>query len=214
MTWSSSSPVVKTRAEAEVDVQAASWAWTELEAAPLGPAAEAARKVEEEDQHRREIEAAYRRGIADGEEAGAAIARKELQSAMHAILEALEAVRAQRVQFADGLRDDLVVLAAAIASKIIDEQVTADPRIFAGLANKAVAAFPVEEPVRVRLHPADLELLHRTGAVDDMTEDRSVRWMPDEETARGGCIVEGPDKIMDGRVDEAIRRIVRDLTDA
>jgi hypothetical protein len=29
----------------------------------------------------------------------------------------------------------------------------------------------------------------------------------------GGCIVEGPDRIVDGRLDEALCRIVRSLTD-
>ncbi len=192
-------------------MKTAEWAWTELEAGPRGPEAAAREKEETELRHQDEIEQAYRRGLADGEHSGATRARAELQAVMSATLEALEEIRANRVEWASRLKEDVTVLAGAMARQIVDRALDEDPEIFAELASKAVACFQVDEPVRIRLHPADLEQLHESGTADHVTGPRAVRWVPDEDVVRGGCIVEGPDKIVDGRVDEGILRLIRTM---
>lgn len=191
----------------------AKWAWTELEAAPRGPEAEAREKEETELRHQDEIEQAYRRGLADGEDSGAMRARSELEAVMSASLEALEEIRAHRVEWGARLQEDVTVLAGAMARQIIDRAVDEDPEIFTELASKAVACFQVDEPVRIRLHPADLDQLQESAMADQVTGSRAVRWVPDEDVVRGGCIVEGPDKIVDGRVDEGILRLIRTMND-
>jgi len=167
------------------------------------------------ERHREEVGEAYRRGTADGEAATAAIARNELASALKATLDALEEVRANREAWASTLRENLVLLAAAMARHIVDRALADDPSIFADIAKRAVASFPADEPVRIRLHPADLNKLELIeSGVDHVVGQRSVRWVPDEDMVEGGCVVEGPDKIIDGRVDEALARLVRTLSNA
>ncbi len=41
---------------------------------------------------------------------------------------------------------------------------------------------------------------------------RPLRWMADERVERGGCLIEGRERIVDGRVDMALERIYRALS--
>ena len=184
------------------------WAWADL--TESGPEAET--RAQEEERQRLEVEDAYRRGLNDGERQGTAVAREELKSAVQATVSALEEIRAARESWESRLQERLVLLAAAIASKIVGRELQADSAPFVELARSAVAAFPLEEAVRIRLHPADREII-ANDVMDEVVGERAVRWITDEDVTRGGCIVEGPDRIVDARVDEALVRIVGALTD-
>ena len=210
MTWSSIRPrAERVRAMTPNLGPTPAWSWDDLET--TGPDAE--RASHEAERTGLEVEEAYRRGFVDGDEAGARLARDELQVAMHATLQVLEEVRANREAWDARLQEHLVVLAAAMAQKVVGRTREEDPTVFVELAQKAVATFPIEEALRIRLHPADQSVLSDGHFLDQVVGDRVVRWIADEDVVPGGCIVEGPDKIIDGRVDEALCRIVSVLTD-
>jgi flagellar biosynthesis/type III secretory pathway protein FliH len=210
MTWSSNSSARARAGAPKADRRASAWDWAELEGAGRPLPAEEERAAEE--QRLLDIENAYRRGYAEGQDAAEARAREELASAMSATLRALEDIRAGRDAWEERLHDDLVLLAAAMTRHIVDRTIADDPDLFAELAKKAVAALPGDEGVRIRLHPDDLNRLQESGSVEDVVESRTVRWVPDEEVVPGGCTVEGPEKIVDGRIDEAVLRLVRAMT--
>ena len=49
-------------------------------------------------------------------------------------------------------------------------------------------------------------------AVDDqgsITGNRDTTWVADPRVSRGGCLIEGRDRIVDGRVDAALERAYR-----
>jgi flagellar biosynthesis/type III secretory pathway protein FliH len=185
------------------------WGWVDLES--TGPEADA--RASEAARHSREIEDAYRRGLADGQEAGTRTARSELQVAMRATLQVLDEVRANHKAWDARLKEHMVALAAAIALRVVERAHEADPTLVQELAERAIAAFPVEEALRIRLHPKDQAVLAKTDFLEK-AGGRSIRWIVDDEVTPGGCIVEGPDKIVDGRIDETLRRIVQAITDA
>jgi flagellar biosynthesis/type III secretory pathway protein FliH len=169
-----------------------------------------------EERHREELEEAYRRGVDDGRRTARAQARRELASAMGVALKVMDEIKSGRAMWMSTVKENLVTLAAGIARQIVDRELSLDPTIFVETAKKAISAFPVDEPLRVRVHPEDLAMLEEADALspDDLKGDRAVRWVLDEAMARGGCVVEGPDRIVDGRVDEALVRVVRTLTHA
>lgn len=214
MTWSSDREN-EPSSVASKDASAPQWDWAELEPGELVTGLEGHAEETLAERHSEEVAEAYRRGLADGEAAAIGGARDELASALKATLDALEEVRANREAWASTLRENLVLLAAAMARQIVDRALADDPSIFSDMAKRALASFPADEPVRIRLHPADLNRLELgEGGVDQVVGQRSVRWMPDEDMTEGGCIVEGPDKIVDGRLDEALVRLARTLTNA
>jgi flagellar biosynthesis/type III secretory pathway protein FliH len=69
----------------------------------------------------------------------------------------------------------------------------------------------------VRVNPLDLSNI--SGALpgeDDrapVTAGREVRWIPDASIGCGGCVVEGPERIVDGRIEAALERVYRRVTD-
>ncbi len=197
----------------------ARWDWTELGGAPglvdknrsgTQPGSAGVEGANRE-------EAAYRRGVIAGKEALQETVGRELALAKSAALSAVDEVRKHGEAWTARLQDNLVALAVAIARQIVEREIEQDPEIFLDLARKAIAAFPLTEPVKLRLHPDDLALLITDEAnVDESmisVGDRMVPWISDEETVRGGCLVEGPVKIVDGRLDKALQRVYRKLTD-
>ena len=78
---------------------------------------------------------------------------------------------------------------------------------------RALTEFPIDQSVRIRVNPLDLSLLTvGTDAQDDtapITGARDASWLADPRIARGGCLVEGRDRIVDGRVDTALERAYR-----
>lgn len=194
-------------------VRATAWDLQELRGF-CGPAAVDQDDLEE--LREREREEAYRRGRADGEQAALARARREVETALGAARRVLEQVREARDGWERSRDEDLVALATAIARQIVGRELQGDLEAFRALIRKAASAFPMDHAVKVRLHPSDLALLaEATGGHAPAPEEldgREARWVADEDVVPGGCLVEGPDRIVDGRVDEALNRIYRELT--
>jgi len=61
----------------------------------------------------------------------------------------------------------------------------------------------------------DLSAIEGASGANDPAaalRSRDARWIADARVAPGGCIVEGRERIVDGRVDTALERIYRRLT--
>jgi flagellar biosynthesis/type III secretory pathway protein FliH len=137
-------------------------------------------------------------------------------------LDAAEAVAAQIMAAEHGwsqtAQENLCAVAVAIAKHVIGREVKGDPHAVAALARKAIALFPAEEAIRVRVNPQDLSVLTLATSEDGgqipVAPGRDVTWVADAEIHCGGCVVEGRHRVIDGRVDHALERIYQKLTDA
>lgn len=211
MTWSSADPFGASGGRAGGNP--GDWQWAELGTPPPSTAEERARM---EELHAQEIEAAYARGRAEGEELARAAARREVASALSVARQVVREVQESRAGWDARLNENLVALSTAMARRIVERELRGDPEGFRQLASEAVASFPKGEAVRIRLNPTDLDDLAGLAPDGDpseaLTADRQVRWIADEDVVAGGCVVEGPDRIVDGRVDEALRRLYLMLT--
>jgi flagellar assembly protein FliH len=76
----------------------------------------------------------------------------------------------------------------------------------------------MDEQLRIRVHPRDLSALTTVTGADGapirIAPGREVQWVPDPQLEGGECVVEGRRRIVDGRVDLALERMYRRLTDA
>lgn len=193
------------------ETSVAAWSWQDLAGTP-----HTADAAEAEALRLRELEDAYARGRAEGDAAGFARARRELATAVAAVRGVVQEVRAARETWDRSLEENLVALAAAIARHIVGQELVGSPDALRELVRKAISTYPVDQMVKVRLHPEDLELLadcdEGTSPADAVSGGREARWIADADLARGGCVVEGPDRIVDGRVDKALERIYWELT--
>jgi flagellar biosynthesis/type III secretory pathway protein FliH len=153
----------------------------------------------------------YAAGLRDGESRRTDLLREagdRLAAMLAPLREAWQAAAADRV-------DDLVALSLAVSRHLLQREITSDPTLVADLARRAVALIPDSAPLVVRLHTADLDALHELFASGvEPPGGRTVRWEADPLLERGDIVVEGPQRLVDGRTDAALRGIYERLAHA
>ena len=188
-------------AEAEREREAAALREAELRAAE-----------EQERRVREAFEQGYEEGRRDGEIAEGA----RLRTAVRATEEALDELRSSEVRWTGSIEENICALAVAIARHIVGRELSMDAKPVLTLVRDALTEFPIDQPIRIRISPGDLQLLRQTDEDEDpmgtLTQGRDARWIGDPQVAPGGCVVEGRERIVDGRVDTALERIYRRLT--
>jgi flagellar biosynthesis/type III secretory pathway protein FliH len=114
------------------------------------------------------------------------------------------------------IEENICALAVAVARQVVGRELTTDASWVLDLVKRALLEFPIDQPVRIRVNPQDLAALEANGAAAEglqgIVQGRDARWVADARLAPGGCVVEGRERIVDGRVDTALERIYRRLT--
>jgi flagellar assembly protein FliH len=197
-----------------------SWAPVELAGAPM-PSARASRGSEHEAasisaaEFERALQDAYQRGYTEGLRAGESAEGSRLRNAMAAVQDALASVQEGAERWVGNAEENLAALAVGVARQIVGRELTTDPEIVTELVRRAMADFPIGQPLTVRLHPSDLHAVSSAIApVNDgsLGLRNEVLWLGDARIAPGGCFVEGRERIVDGRVDTALERLYRRLS--
>jgi len=155
---------------------------------------------------------AYEAGVAQGRAEAEEAMRVAFGSALEALWLAAEEIRASEQRWLASLEDNVAALAAGAARHVIAREVRADDALVRELAQRAAAEYPQDHPLAIRLNPTDVATVKEALAETGRTGD--TRWIPDARVERGGCVVEGRERIVDGRVDSALERIYRALGNA
>jgi flagellar assembly protein FliH len=178
-------------------------------------AANAAREQSMRQELESRVAAAYREGFDAGRVEGEAVEAARLRSAVQAADDVLAELRAGEQRWAGGIEENICALAVAVARHVIGRELREDGAAVADLVRRAVAEFPVDQPLRIRVSPQDHAMICAAcgdSAAAGMLGDRDARWVADAQIGRGGCVVEGRERIVDGRVDTALERLYRRLT--
>lgn len=162
-----------------------------------------------------QIEAAHSAGFDAGFAQGEAAAMSRLRTAIATAEGAIDTMRANESEWQLAVAENVSALAVAVAHHIVSRAIETDPAIVAELVKRALAEFPIDQPVRVRVNPQDLSVLSLPdisgGDPIAIAPNRDVRWLADARITAGGCMIEGKDRIIDGRVDTALERVYRQL---
>lgn len=163
------------------------------------------------DERARLIDEGYARGLADGE----AKARAAAQATVN---EAVSSIRAIAAELSEAgtlapaiMEENIAALAVVVARQIVAREVSVEKDLVVNLVRRALTEFPIDQGVRIRVNPLDLSLL-TANAISDagtITGNRDASWLADPRVSRGGCLIEGRDRIVDGRVDTALERAYR-----
>jgi flagellar biosynthesis/type III secretory pathway protein FliH len=151
---------------------------------------------------------AYARGRADGERAARATLDDTVASAMSALHEAVQSVRLHEARWLTNVEENIAALAVMVASHVVQREVVVDPSFLNALVTNAIAQYPQDQEISIRLCPEDLAAC-RAVIAEQYDGSRNLRWMADPAIARGGCLTEGRERIIDGRVDVALERAYR-----
>lgn len=176
----------------------------------LDPVAEAQAR------HDKEIRDAYNLAFDEGRHEGERAEQARLRTALTAAEESIEILRAGEERWQGMIEENICALSVAIARHIVDREVADNPEVLERLVKRALGEFPIDHPVRVRINPTDMQIIQSHGgqvALDALTgtPPREAHWIPDSRIAPGGTVVEGRDRIIDGRVDTALERVYRRL---
>ncbi len=173
-------------------------------------AALAARAEQETFEREQSLEDAYAAGIETGRAEAAAASQAAIASAVEALWLAVEEVRVAESRWTVALQDNVAALAAAAARHVIGREVATDDTLVCRLAARAVEEYPQGQPLHIRVNAADLATLRDAFATTPRAAE--LRWIADPRVERGGCVVEGRERIVDGRVDTALERVYRRLS--
>lgn len=157
------------------------------------------------------IDEGYARGLVDGEAKARAAAHASVSNALSVVHEMTAQLTDIAAVAPAILEENIAALAIIVARQIVAREVTLDADTVANLVRRALTEFPIDQNVRIRVNPVDLSLLTIAGSSDAgaITGTRDASWLADPRVARGGCLVEGRDRILDGRVDAALERAYR-----
>jgi flagellar biosynthesis/type III secretory pathway protein FliH len=176
-------------------------------------AAEASPRTAEEEGASREQEA-YTRGYTAGQADATAEASRTLKRAAGLLVSTAEALDAARLGVVRELEDSVYLLALAIARHLIQREVIADPTIVRDLVNRGLEAFPIGSSVEIHLNPEDLNALRsQFGLPGTAGRAADLQWVADAAIERGGCTLETPHRVVDGRVDLALGDLYQRLRD-
>lgn len=153
----------------------------------------------------------YAQGYADGAHAVRAEFASAVTSALLALADAVEHVRLHEAPWIANAEENLAAMAVVVAQHVIEREVTADTQIVRELVRRALAQFPLDQTISVRLHPDDLTACESLLAPDAIGRQRDIRLLADLHVHRGGCLVEGRERVIDGRVDTSLERAYRSL---
>jgi type III secretion protein L len=157
-------------------------------------------------------DAEYERGYADGMSAGIARGEERLQAAESLLQHAAEALNASKAPLVQDLERNLHALALAVARRLVMHELEADPELTAKLVRRALELVDPEAALAIRVHPQDLEALKEPIAIAAGGEGIvELRWIADPDLDRGSFLLEGPQRIVDGRLDTALRSLYERL---
>lgn len=157
------------------------------------------RRLEEvETGHRDALQGALSRAKSEAEEA----ARRQVAEATAA----LRSVAAQLDELVRGTHEtalrEIVAVATAVASKILRREIAGDDDFAVRMVRRCLEKIAGRSRVLVRVHAEDhrrvLEAL--TGAGSDGSPAHEFTVVADRRVERGGCVVETPDFVVDGRM--------------
>ena len=155
------------------------------------------------------IDEGYARGLADGEKKANIVAEARVAEALAVIEQVAGQMRDLASVAPSILEENIAALSVIVARQIVARAVAVEKDAVADLVRRALTEFPIEQTVRIRVNPLDLSLLTMHEANGDsapITGSREASWVADPRILRGGCLLEGRDRIIDGRVDTALER--------
>ena len=160
-------------------------------------------------------DAAYERGLVDGRREVDARVDRRARSALDALTAAAAQIDTAAAAFEQDRERNLTALALAVAHRLVDRFVASEPAVVAALVARALELMPTERSLEIRLHPADLAVVR--PALEEMSARPgapSLQLRADTSLALGDFVIDGPQRLVDGRTDTALRTLYDGLASA
>lgn len=157
------------------------------------------------------LDAARREGFAAGEAKGLEIARQRFDPEIKSLANLIGELSKIRSQFRREAEQATVNLAIAIARRILNREMSADPDAILGLVKAAFQKCDARETFRLRVTKEDATLIE--GHRERLRLPRSLEIEADRTLSRGSAIFETRSGDLDVSVDTQLAEIERGFAD-
>ena len=159
----------------------------------------------------RHVEAARGEGRREGEAAGEARARQQLEPLYERLSRTIAELADYRPRLRRNAEQDVVKLAVAVARKILRRELTVDPEALLGIVKAALDRVDVRECHLIRLHPADAGPVARY--LENLGVPLKIDLRPDPALERGSAIFETARGELDASLGVQLAEIEAGFTD-
>jgi flagellar biosynthesis/type III secretory pathway protein FliH len=132
--------------------------------------------------------------------------------AAHAALQAaINELQTQRDRWLDQFQHETVKLGIAIAERLLRRTLAVDPKATVDLMQTALGWAVGAEHIRIRCHPDDCDIIEQTAASQRSDLPNDIAFVRDDTIARGGCVVDTTQGVIDARLETILDRIAEEL---
>jgi flagellar assembly protein FliH len=174
-------------------------------------AAEEDRVRAAERQSEARAQAAYQRGIEEGEAAERQQGAAQVQSALERVARSAAEIASLKPGLRHEAEEDVVKLAIAISRRILYREIATDPEALRGLVRAALDKLDGREVYRVRANPQDAPALEKH--FQTMGLPRKIEIFADAALQRGSAAFETAHGSFDASVDTQLVEIERGFAD-
>lgn len=178
-------------------------------AAKCRQSAEAPGGEDFEAQKRRIEEQAYRKGFSDGRQKGLESGKQELAPVLQNFRQALQELEKVKLEIYRSAERESVDLALAIARKVVCREVSTSREAIVGVVREAFRQAADQDRIRIRLCPADLQLIDDPKrAFSGVARDGArILVEGDDSISSGGCVIETEMGDIDARIERQLQVI-------
>ena len=157
--------------------------------------------------------AAHREGSTQGYREGLEAARAGAAPLVELLGAAVRAAQETRERALAGAEVELLALALALAERILHREVAATAGEVEALARGLLDRARDKRRAVLRVHPEDYAglLEARRALLEGLPEDADLRFEADPAIGRGGCLLETPAGILDGRLESQLEEALHML---
>lgn len=139
---------------------------------------------------------------------------RQMQTLLPALGEAVQHLRDARQAWLTHWEKTAVHLAAAIASRLVRQELARRPEVTLTLVREALELAAGSPQIRIHLHPADHQALgpQVQSLLKELALVGSPEVLPDPQITAGGCRVETRFGVIDQQFESQLARIEEELT--
>jgi flagellar assembly protein FliH len=159
------------------------------------------------------LRAAYERGRRETEQAMSEQLFKQRAEVHQMMSGVLESMRQAVPEVVRATENAMIDLSLSVAQKLVAGMPVSTAMIEA-VVRDALAQVEGTAQFTVRLHPADLDLLIKSGSpiLTDGNGAKEFRFLPSQEVSRGGCVIQTQFGTVDARRETKFDLLQRTLT--
>lgn len=156
---------------------------------------------------------AYELGFVAGEEAGRAIGVKNIENTRQILSGLIEEMDDLQKTLLKAAEQDILAIALAVAQRILGYEAALSRNIITKNIQEAIGKIGPSGKIIVRLSTADLEAI---SEINDrlsplLKKEGFLKFEADADLSLGDCIVEGPMRIVDARLENQIAILLEAL---